>query len=137
MVKLRLRRKGRIHHAIYDIIAIDSRNKRDGAFIERLGYYDPNTNPNTVKLDPDRAVYWLQVGAQPTEVVRNILSYEGVLLRKHLIIKGKNQVEIEEAVKIHRDVANARYIRLKDRRKERYIAKQKLKEEEEKKAAEA
>lgn len=137
MVKLRLRRKGRIHHPVYDIVAIDSRNKRDGAFIEQLGFYDPNTIPNTIKLDPDRAVYWLQVGAQPTVIVRNILSYEGILLRKHLIIKGKNQVEIENAVKEHKQVVAARYKRLKERRKARSLAKQKAKKEEEKKETEA
>lgn len=131
MVKLRLRRKGRIHHPVYDIIATDGRNKRDGAFIERLGYYDPNTNPNTVQLNPDRAVYWLQVGAQPTEVVRNILSYEGILLRKHLIIKGKNQQEIEDAVKQHKENSQKSYLRLKKQRKERRLAKLKAKKEEE------
>ncbi len=119
MVKLRLRRKGRAHHPVYDIVAVDIRAPRDGAFLERLGFYDPNTHPNTIKVDPDRAIYWLNVGAQPTNTVKNILSYEGVLLRRHLAFKGKNQVEIEEAVEKHKQVASDRYVRRGDLRKKR------------------
>lgn len=125
MVKLRLKRKGRIHHPVYDIIAIDERARRDGAFIERLGYYDPNHQPSVVKIDPDRTIYWLSVGAQPTNLVRNLLSYEGVLLRKYMATKGKNQVEIEEAVKLHREVAKAKYFRRKELRVKREDAKEK------------
>ncbi|OGU14825.1 MAG: 30S ribosomal protein S16 [Ignavibacteria bacterium GWB2_35_12] len=125
MVKLRLKRKGRIHHPVYDIIAIDERSRRDGAFIERLGYYDPNHQPSVVKVDPDRTIYWLSVGAQPTNLVRNLLSYEGVLLRKYMASKGKNQVEIEEAVQLHKEVARAKYFRRKELRIKRNDAKEK------------
>ncbi|TAL70425.1 MAG: 30S ribosomal protein S16 [Nitrospirae bacterium] len=128
MVKLRLRRKGRVHHPVYDIVAIDERAKRDGAFIERLGYYDPHHQPSVISIDPDRAVYWLSVGAQPTNLVRNLLSYEGILLRKYMAMKGSNQVEIEEAVKLHKEVAKARYFRRKDLRKKKVSDKEKAAE---------
>ncbi|NLC87129.1 MAG: 30S ribosomal protein S16, partial [Bacteroidales bacterium] len=67
------------------IIVADSRAPRDGKYIERIGSYNPNTNPATITLDFDRALYWLQTGAQPTDTVRNILSNEGVLMKKHLL----------------------------------------------------
>ncbi|MDR1653107.1 MAG: 30S ribosomal protein S16 [Prevotellaceae bacterium] len=84
-VKIRLQRHGRKGYAYYHIVAADSRAPRDGKFIERIGSYNPNTNPAAVDLKFDRALYWLQVGAQPTDTVRNILSDEGVLLKKHLL----------------------------------------------------
>jgi len=84
-VKIRLQRHGRKGYAYYHIVTADSRAPRDGKFIERIGSYNPNTNPATVDLKFDRALYWLQVGAQPTDTVRNILSNEGVLLKKHLL----------------------------------------------------
>ncbi len=82
--KIRLQRHGRKNYAFYPIVIADSRAPRDGRFIERIGSYNPNTNPATVSLDFERALYWLNVGAQPTETVRTILSNEGVLLMKHL-----------------------------------------------------
>jgi small subunit ribosomal protein S16 len=83
--KLRLQRRGRKNYAFYQIIVADSRAPRDGKYIERIGSYNPNTHPATITLDFDRALYWLQVGAQPTDTVRNILSDEGVLMMKHLL----------------------------------------------------
>ena len=83
--KLRLQRRGRKNHPFYQIIVADSRAPRDGKYIERIGSYNPNTNPATSTLDFDRALYWLQTGAQPTDTVRNILSNEGVLMKKHLL----------------------------------------------------
>jgi small subunit ribosomal protein S16 len=83
--KIRLQRHGRKGYAFYHIVIADSRAPRDGKFIERIGSYNPNTNPATVDLKFDRALYWLQVGAQPTDTTRNILSQEGVLLKKHLL----------------------------------------------------
>ncbi|MCL2597994.1 MAG: 30S ribosomal protein S16 [Paludibacter sp.] len=85
-VKIRLQRHGRKGYAYYHIVTADSRAPRDGKFIERIGSYNPNTNPATVDLKFDRALYWMQVGAQPTDTVRNILSNEGVLLKKHLLV---------------------------------------------------
>ena len=83
--KIRLQRHGHKGYAFYHIVIADSRAPRDGKFIERIGSYNPNTHPATVNLDFDRALYWLQVGAQPTDTTRNILSEEGVLLKKHLL----------------------------------------------------
>ena len=83
--KLRLQRRGRKNYAFYQIIVADSRAPRDGKYIERIGSYNPNTHPATITLDFDRALYWLQTGAQPTDTVRNILSDEGVLMKKHLL----------------------------------------------------
>ena len=83
--KLRLQRRDRKNYAFYQIIVADSRAPRDGKYIERIGSYNPNTNPATITLDFDRALYWLQVGAQPTDTVRHILSDEGVLMKKHLL----------------------------------------------------
>jgi small subunit ribosomal protein S16 len=84
-VKIRLQRHGRKGYAYYHIVIADSRSPRDGKFIERIGSYNPNTNPATVDLKFDRALYWLQTGAQPTDTTRNILSSEGVLMKKHLL----------------------------------------------------
>jgi ribosomal protein S16 len=84
-VKIRLQRHGRKGYAYYHIVIADSRAPRDGKFIERIGSYNPNTNPATIDLKFDRALYWLQTGAQPTDTTRNILSDEGVLLKKHLL----------------------------------------------------
>ena len=82
--KIRLARHGHKDHAYYHIVVADSRAPRDGKYIERIGSYNPNTNPATVDLKFDRALYWVNVGAQPTDTVRNILSDEGVMLMKHL-----------------------------------------------------
>ncbi|MDE6096859.1 MAG: 30S ribosomal protein S16 [Muribaculaceae bacterium] len=82
--KIRLQRHGRKGYAFYPIVVADSRAPRDGRFIERIGSYNPNTNPATISLDFDRALYWVEVGAQPTDTVRSILSKEGVMLMKHL-----------------------------------------------------
>ena len=83
-VKIRLQRHGKKNFAFFHIVVADSRSPRDGRFIEQLGSYNPNTNPATIILDSERALAWLNVGAQPTLVTRRIRSDEGVLLRKHL-----------------------------------------------------
>lgn len=83
--KLRLQRRGRKNYPFYQIIVADSRAPRDGKYIERIGSYNPNTHPATITLDFDRALYWLQTGAQPSDTVRNILSDEGVFMKKHLL----------------------------------------------------
>ena len=82
--KIRLQRGGRKSYAFYRIVIADSRAPRDGRFTEKIGTYNPNTNPATVDLDFNRALYWVEVGAQPTDTVRNILKSEGVYLMKHL-----------------------------------------------------
>ena len=82
--KIRLQRGGRKGYAFYSIVIADARAPRDGRFTEKIGSYNPNTNPATVELNFERALYWVEVGAQPTDTVRNILSREGVYLMKHL-----------------------------------------------------
>ncbi|HPD94427.1 MAG: 30S ribosomal protein S16 [Bacteroidales bacterium] len=84
-VKIRLSRHGRKKFAYYHIVVADSRAPRDGRFIERIGSYNPMTNPATIELNFDRALDWLQKGAQPTDTCRAILSYRGVLIKKHLL----------------------------------------------------
>ena len=83
-VKIRLARRGRKKAATYDIVVADARAPRDGRFIEKLGTYNPNTNPATINYNADRAFYWMMTGAQPTDTVRAMLSYRGVLYRRHL-----------------------------------------------------
>ena len=82
--KIRLQRGGRKGYAFYSIVIADARAPRDGRFTEKIGTYNPNTNPATVDLNFDRALYWIECGAQPTDTVRSILSHEGVYLMKHL-----------------------------------------------------
>ncbi len=90
-VKIRLARRGRKKLAMYDVVVAQSRSPRDGVFIEKLGVYNPLTNPATININEGKALDWLMKGAQPTDTVRAMLSYKGVLIRKHLqvgVIKG-------------------------------------------------
>lgn len=83
-VKIRLTRHGKKNYAFFHIVVADSRAPRDGRFIEQIGSYNPNTNPAVIELDSEKALDWLNKGAQPSDTCRRILSYEGVLLKKHL-----------------------------------------------------
>ncbi len=83
--KIRLQRHGRKSYAFYSIVIADSRAPRDGKFTEKIGTYNPNTDPATVDLNFERALKWVLSGAQPTDTVRNILSNEGVYMMKHLL----------------------------------------------------
>ena len=83
-VKIRLQRHGKKGKPFYWVVAADTRAKRDGKYLEKLGIYNPNTNPATIDLDVDSSVKWLQNGAQPTETAKRLLSYTGVLLKNHL-----------------------------------------------------
>jgi small subunit ribosomal protein S16 len=94
--KIRLQRHGRKGYAYYHIVVADSRAPRNGRFIERIGSYNPNTNPATVDLNFDRALYWLQTGAQPTDTTRNLLSDKGVYMKKHLLGGVKKGAFTEE-----------------------------------------
>jgi small subunit ribosomal protein S16 len=99
-VKIRLQRHGRKGKPFFWIVAADARSKRDGRSLEKLGTYNPNTNPATIELDVDGAVKWLQNGAQPTDTARAILSYKGALLKNHLaggVKKGALTEEQAEA----------------------------------------
>ena len=84
-VKIRLARRGKKGYPFYHIVVADSRAPRDGKFIENIGSYNPNTNPATITLNFDQALAWLQKGAQPTDTCRAILSYKGVMYKKHLL----------------------------------------------------
>ena len=83
-VKIRMSRHGKKNYAFFHIVVADSRAPRDGRFIELLGTYNPNTNPASIAINNERALYWLGCGAQPTDTCRRILSYKGILLKKHL-----------------------------------------------------
>lgn len=99
-VKLRLQRHGKKDAAFFHIVVADSRAPRDGAFIEKLGTYNPTTNPATIDINFDKAVNWLEKGAQPTNTCRAILSYKGVLFKHHLlggVRKGALTAEQAEA----------------------------------------
>jgi small subunit ribosomal protein S16 len=95
-VKIRLARKGRKKLAFYHIVVADSRSPRDGRYIENIGSYNPVTNPATIELDFDKALGWLQNGALPTDTCRAILSYKGVMLKKHLL-EGVKKGAFDEA----------------------------------------
>jgi small subunit ribosomal protein S16 len=93
-VKLRLRRMGKKKQPIYKVVAADSRSPRDGKFIEAIGLYNPKTDPATVDIKEERALYWLSVGAQPTDTVKNLLSNQGIILKKELKKNGLNEEQI-------------------------------------------
>jgi small subunit ribosomal protein S16 len=99
-VRIRLQRHGKKGKPFYWIVAADGRAKRDGKFLEKLGIYDPNTNPATIEVKIDESVQWLNNGAQPSETAKRILSYKGVLLKHHLlggVRKGAHTEEEAEA----------------------------------------
>lgn len=95
-VKIRLQRHGKKGKPFYHIVVADSRAPRDGKFIEKLGIYNPNSNPATIDIDTDKAVDWLYKGAQPTDTARAILSYKGILYKKHLDVGVKKGALTQE-----------------------------------------
>ena len=99
-VKIRLTRRGRKKLAIFDVIVADARSPRDGRFIEKIGVYNPNSNPASIDIDAEKAFQWVMKGAQPTDTVKAILSYRGIMYRKHLQIGvAKGAITQEEADK--------------------------------------
>lgn len=135
--KIRLQRRGRKGYAFYQIVVADSRAPRDGKFIERIGSYNPNTNPATVDLNFERALYWLQVGAQPTDTTRSLLSREGVCLKKHLL-EGVKKGAFDEATAegkfqawLKNKQASLQAIKDKDNEAARNVAKTRLEAEKE------
>lgn len=141
--KIRLQRHGRKNYAFYPIVIADSRAPRDGKFIERIGSYNPNTNPATVTLNFERALYWVNCGAQPTDTVRAILSNEGVLLMKHLqggVKKGAfDEAEAQRRFEAWKNQKNAAVDAFKaaENNKKNEAAKQRLEEEKAKNNAKA
>jgi small subunit ribosomal protein S16 len=136
MVKLRLRRRGRKQAPIYDIVAMDSRKTRDGAYLELIGQYNPRIFPSQVTLKTDRAIYWLKAGAQPTGVMESILSHEGVLLQMYLERKGKSAEEVQAELVKHKETVAKRLERLASKRQTKQSKKKKASIEAEKKAIE-
>ncbi len=100
--RIRLQRHGKKNQPFYHIVVADGRAPRDGKFIEKLGTYNPLTNPATIELNFESAVQWIKNGAQPSDTVRNILSYKGVLLRRHL------QIGVEKGA-ISQETADVRF----------------------------
>jgi small subunit ribosomal protein S16 len=98
LIKLRLQRKGRKKRPYYHIVVADNRSPRDGRIIEQIGRYDNVSENKHVIIDESRAMHWLDVGAQPTDKVRNLLKGEGILLKRHLQRWGKTEEEIEAAL---------------------------------------
>ena len=127
--RIRLQRHGRKSYAFYSIVIADSRAPRDGKFIEKIGTYNPNTNPATVDLNFDAALAWVLKGAQPSDTVRNILAREGGYMKKHLL-GGVAKGAFGEAE------AEAKFEAWKNN-KQSGLATLKAKQDEEKKAAEA
>ena len=105
--KIRLARHGHKDYAFYSIVVADSRAPRDGKYIEKIGTYNPNTNPATIDINFERALYWVETGAQPTLTTKRILSYEGVLLMKHLNGGIKKGALTEEQAKAKFDAWKA------------------------------
>ncbi len=132
MVKIRLRRIGRKKLPIYQLVATDARARRDGAFLEDLGRYEPKKKPHSITLKEDRVAYWLSVGAQPTTTARSVLSNSGLLLKLYLEKKGKSAEEIAaemEKWRKKRDERLARNLKKKAlRRKKKKEAEAKAKE---------
>ena len=124
--KIRLQRHGRKSYAFYSIVIADARAPRDGRFTEKIGTYNPNTNPATVDLNFERALHWVMCGAQPTDTVRTILSREGVYMKKHLL-GGVAKGAFDEAT------ADTRFNAWKEN-KQSGLAALKAKEDEAKKA---
>ena len=142
--KIRLARKGKKKKPYYHIVVADSRAKRDGRYIENIGDYNPNTNPATINIDEEKALSWLQKGAQPTETARAILSYKGVLLKKHLlqgVAKGalteaeadkKHKAWMEEQAKRVEAKVSGLNKAKEDAKKKRLAAEKEVKEAKEK-----
>jgi small subunit ribosomal protein S16 len=124
-VKIRLARRGRKKRARFDVVVADARSPRDGRFIEKIGLYDPNTNPATIELNEDKAFKWVMDGAQPTETVRAMLSYRGIMMKKHLqlgVLKGA--ITQEDADKKFEDWRNSKDAKIQSKVEGLVVAKE-------------
>lgn len=129
-VRLRLRRMGKKKQPFYRIVAIDSRVARDGKYLENLGTYDPRTEPASIDLKAERALYWLGTGAKPTDTVRSILSRRGVLLQWHLRKRGFEEAKVSEEMKKWEASQAASQSRKEALREEKRLARKKKKDAE-------
>ncbi len=135
-VKLRLKRMGKKRQPIYKVVAADVRSPRDGKFIEAIGLYNPKTDPATIDISEERALYWLGVGAQPTETVKNLLSKKGILLKKELIKRGLSEAEVEAKLTEWNKVQEVKLADALKKKEEAKKAKAKKSEKVEESAAE-
>ena len=133
-----MQRRGRKKLPIFKIVAADSRSPRDGRFIEAIGQYKPLSVPAELEIDKERALYWLGVGAQPSDTVRSLLSDQGIMLHFHLLRKGKSEEEIQQELDAwmkEKEERKAKSVSKKQRRAERRAAEEaKAKADEEAKA---
>ena len=129
-VKLRLTRRGKKKQPFYRIVAIDSRAKRDGKYIDKLGHYNPLTNPADVLIDEEKVLYWLKNGAIPTDTVKNLLSKNGLWMKWSLMKQGADEKKIEEEMK------KWEVLQLERQKRQEALEAQKKKEQEKAKAAE-
>ena len=106
-VRIRLKRMGKIHAAQYRVVVVDSRKKRDGRVIEEVGYYDPQPNPSIIRIDSERAQYWLGVGAQPSDQVRNLLVLTGDIAKHNGKADAVSRVIVSEAAQAEQAIKDA------------------------------
>jgi len=145
--RIRLQRKGKKGQPFYHLVAADGRAPRDGKFIEKLGTYNPMTNPATIEIDFDRALYWVQVGAQPSDTAASILRNQGVMLKHHLIkgidkgalteeqVEERFQAWVDEKKAKLEQIAKNKALSNKDKSKESLERERKINEEREKELA--
>ncbi len=115
-VKLRLRRMGKKKQPIYKMVAADSRSPRDGKFLEAVGFYNPLTNPHTLDLKEDRIMYWLSVGAQPTNTAKSLLRQKGITLKKELLSKGLDEEKVKSELENWQKMKEAGSMKKADRK---------------------
>ena len=119
---------GKRHYPVYKIVAADSRFPRDGRFIEAVGTYNPNLDPMEVILKEERVKYWLNVGAQPTETVRNLLKSEGLILKLHLEKKGATAEAVESQVQRFLSQKESKITRAREKKARRKLTKKSKKD---------
>lgn len=115
--RIRLQRKGKKGRPFYHLVIADGRAPRDGKYIERIGTYNPLTNPAEINIDSERAIYWLQVRAQPSDTVRNLLSVKGILLKNHLLIGVKKGAISQEQA----DVKFSAWLQEKEQKRQNIV----------------
>jgi small subunit ribosomal protein S16 len=119
---------GKKRQPIYKVVAADARSPRDGKFIEEIGLYNPKTDPATIDILEDRALYWLGVGAQPTDTVKNLLSKKGILLKRELVKRGLSEQEVEIKLNEWKNIHEAKFAAELKKKEQAEIAKTKKSE---------
>lgn len=136
-VKLRLKRMGKKNQPIYKVVAADSRSPRDGKFIEAIGLYNPKTEPATVEIKESRAMHWLNVGAQPTITVKNLLSNQGIIYKRELLKKGLKEEEVSAKFEEWKKVSEANLAAKLKKKADKKKSKKALAKEKSQSASEA